>query len=354
MPNVQKVMNLAKKIAVKARDLVPRSSNRIAHYDETDSLVGSGWKDAPLYVQLVHLAQRSTNKGEAAKLRKLLREGKFDVSFGKTLGQEQAKRTNVDQRMATLLHKEGVNVDDLITKLQASPRAHKVKHKNGADYTPLERVEGTVKSAVRYSIGNCGECSATAYMMLMDYYAMGEDKSLPTREECKGATVELVSLGGKAADHSFVIVNRNTTCNLADTGKWMTSSVIICDPWWFHKGDAILATDDRDGLVDYIRSAAKNSKTVWCPKCSEIESAAQGKKVTIGWPGWWSEPSDGCYYKLLGKGHEPEWFATMAVLNTGAIGSGHSARFRSSNKQHKYRGLNYFLNDNQSIRKQLA
>ena len=355
MPNVQKVMSLAKKIAVKARDLIPRSTNRMPVYMQgTLALHSSEWKDAPNYVALVGLAQRSRGAGGAKHFRNLVRDSNIDTTFGQTMGEDMSKELLGNQKLEAMLKSQGLTLDQLVQNLQVNPRGTKTHHKDGSEFKPLERVEGDVKNAVRYGIGNCPECASTAYMMLMDYYDMGEDDNLPSDTECQGAKVELIALGGKASDHCFVLINRNASSALVDTGKWMTNNVIVCDPWWFHKGDAIAATDNSDGLCDYIRAAAKHTKYVWCPKCTELGKAATGQETPIVWSGRQSTPTEGCLFFPKDKSHQPQWYASMNVLNTGMIGSGHSARFRSSTKQHKYRGLNYFLNDNQSIKKQLA
>jgi len=261
MPSIEQLLNLSQIIAKKSRSLISRSANRIIFGDPApdDTALDSQWDLkhlAPRFMQLRLLAMRATKTTESAK-------GARDRLLGlcKESGVSLVMRTQAEERLDQGLFKEwaeiaGVDLKDLAHVLRDNSRANKWTHKDGQQFTFQERDEASAKNAIRHGVGNCPECAALAMQMFADYKGPGGDDRLPALSQPPVAVERICASG----DHSFVVVNRNQSTDISNTGRWMTPDVVICDPWWFHAGDAILATDhDTDGksLIDFIQKDPK-------------------------------------------------------------------------------------------------
>jgi hypothetical protein len=124
----------------------------------------------------------------------------------------------------------------------------------------MEWQDADAKNAVRYRVGNCGENTSLAFVMFAEYPGPNGDSKLPDLDPTpvNRPLIEKVE-ATTPGDHAFVVVNR-ASGDIRDPKTWMKADVVICDPWWFHSGDALLAhvssIDDggeKKGLLDYIK-----------------------------------------------------------------------------------------------------
>jgi len=161
-----------------------------------------------------------------------------------------------------------------VLRVAQNTKRDKQKHTDKAPVLPLERLENRAKNAIRYGIGNCGECQAVALMMFRD---LKLKDTLPTWKgsdiphaitasagywEKPLKIVDGVRRGG--GDHAFLLICQSEDTALrtneflrklhGDRKKgieigakrrdslkfWIDISddVIICDPWYYHDGNA--------------------------------------------------------------------------------------------------------------------
>jgi hypothetical protein len=273
---IQQLLHLSTIVAKKARQLIPRSSNRSAFRvdDTTDSATDSQWEYGEKYVKLRLLAQRA--RSSQNDYRRLIALLTSDVGM-------HSKETEVIINKAVMkaLRDTGIDIDKMERDLKAARRADKTHHKptpeqarsslQGDRVTPLEVHKANAKNAVRYRIGNCGENASLAFVMFAEYPGPKGDHTLPDldRDLNQRPRVEKCSCTGRDYDHAFVVVNRPAG-NISNTASWFTGTVIICDSWWFHEGDALLASDrtgEKNDLLEYIEDAASDG----CLKLSGAE-----------------------------------------------------------------------------------
>lgn len=89
--------------------------------------------------------------------------------------------------------------------------------------SPLEFIEAHVIRALKNRVGNCGENSAYAFLLLMEYQDI--DPSIEIKlERCAYQQVP-----NEDRDHAFVVLNR-TVGNLNNISSW-NDDAVICDPW---------------------------------------------------------------------------------------------------------------------------
>lgn len=296
MATPEEILALAKKIAVKARALIPRSSNR-AIYGQPDLnnyAQDSQWakNDIPLYLTMQIKAQRA--RSGKNQYRWLIDSLVEDVAMHPNLTEKQ-----IDVRFKVRLQQAGVSARDVLDELNALQRSDKTRHRNQQPVLAMEQQEQAAKNAVRYRIGNCGENASLAYVMFAEYPGQQGDMNLPALDLDPLNRPWVEKIAATKGDHAFVVVNRpQVDVTLVD--QWLDKGdVIICDPWWFHTGDALLTNDrtssDKRSLLKFIRDDAANLKV------------------------------------------------TGAAVR---LGCGHSARYDNKSK---YAGLNYYANDVDAI-----
>lgn len=259
MATTAQLLHLSKAIAAKARTLIPRSSNRVIYgaavnHDAQDSQ----WSNAPLYVQLQALAQRSRSSQD--EYRKLVDEVNFDIKMHSNLSE-----SIIDGAVKRAIERKGYTVNQVKAALNSDKRSDKTHHKSkgvfswfttGDVVTPMEQQEANAKNAVRYRVGNCGENASLAFVMFTEYPGPNGDIQLPDLDPVllNRPLIERVAVSNPG-DHAFVVLNRPPG-NIQNPNTWMTANVVICDPWWFHDGDALVANDrtgENAGLIDYIQ-----------------------------------------------------------------------------------------------------
>jgi len=300
MATPAEILALAKKIAVKARALIPRSSNRAIH-GQPDGLghaQNSQWvkQNIPLYVTMQMNAQRA--RSGVNKYRWLVDSIVDDLAMQSTLTEQQ-----IDARFRLKLQQAGVSARDVLDELKALERRGKKRHRNRQPVLAMEQQEQAAKNAVRYRIGNCGENASLAFVMFAEYPGQQGDLTLPALDQDPLNRPWVEKIAATVSDHAFVVINRpQVDVNLVD--QWLgKGDVIICDPWWFHTGDALLTNDrtssNKRSLLDFINA----------------------------------EP--------------PNLQVTGAAVR---LGVGHSARFTGKDK---YAGLNYYANTRDVITGQL-
>lgn len=259
MPTTAQLLFLSKIIATKARALIPRSSNRsIYGADVNHDAQDSEWRSAPLYVQLQLAAQRSRSSQD--RYRKMVDEVNLDLKM-----HSDVSESYINRAVTRAIQRQGLTVNDVLTALKSDKRADKTHHKSkgmfswfttGDVVTPMEKQESNAKNAVRYRVGNCGENASLAFVMFAEYPGPGGNIHLPDLDPVllNRPLIERVA-ASNPGDHAFVVVNRPPG-NIQDPGTWMTANVVICDPWWFHTGDGMVANDrtgENGDLIDYIQ-----------------------------------------------------------------------------------------------------
>jgi hypothetical protein len=269
----EKLLRLAKNYAKKTRRLIPRSDNRVGEFGPLGHVQDSHWRrdddpPNPDYLYFQQLAQRSRSGA--------IRRTVYDVNEKTDLGYkkptEDAATNEAFWKQAISTFNEEYNSPDsspwdkkkldtgLREQLTAETRWQKKTHKDRKPFLVLEQAEASAKNAVRFRVGNCRECADLAFVMFAEY----KEPDLPKDEE-ERPMVELVGcLSG--GDHSFLVINRNCSRNIQDEVKdnWMPApATIICDPWWFHEGDAFFPANARKDtmealLLDHIKKYGLN------------------------------------------------------------------------------------------------
>jgi len=247
MPDVFKVLALSQRIAKKARRLIPRSSNRIGSFTPDRQLLTSRYDEAPNHVQLMVSAMRA--RKDQNELRRRVFRTIPDISFESDLRWPEIVE-NVEKELGS--------IKTLDQQLKTNPLSRKQVHKDNKAVMPKEMIEAEAKNAVRYRVGNCGENSALAYVMFLEYPGPENDDALPELDPNDPVTIERVCVA--ASLHCFVVVNRNPSVSIQDVTWLNNSQVIICDPWWFHGGDAFRVTNKggyRQSLLNLISGRAE-------------------------------------------------------------------------------------------------
>ncbi|GEM_PF-6254094 len=92
----------------------------------------------------------------------------------------------------------------------------------------LRQVESDALKAFKLNIGNCGELSCYAFLLLLEYPKEGvPEYGLPPLD--KKISVELIKIPN-APDHQFLIINRNPETNLNDISTWNLDTIFV-DAW---------------------------------------------------------------------------------------------------------------------------
>ncbi len=247
MASTTPLLELAKAVGRKARTLIPRSENQV---------MGSNghrpkWvkEKTSLFLQLQLAAQRSSSG--AAEVRKFVLDLKLDIQFDKP-GRER----EYDEALKKALSARGITqekLEGMLLDLDKAKRSKKREHKDGTSLTPLEKLEGNAKNAIRYEIGNCVECASLAFVMFMEYKGPSKGSDLPQLDAVAGKRpmVEKACVSNPG-DHHFVLINRNTSIPIEAIDQWSTDDVIICDGWWFKDGDAKMLSGHTHGLRQEI------------------------------------------------------------------------------------------------------
>jgi hypothetical protein len=274
MADIPKLLELSKRIARKARALIPRSANRAVHHDSgyfvdgrAVSSIGST-AQTPQYVALQLLAQRAPSSQNA--LRRQVDSLVPDVRLHAPEIEEQ-RNAAFRKQLAEL----NMKLMDVTDRLKKDSRLAKKQRKDGTPMVPLELMESLAKNAVRYRVGNCAENSALAFVMFAEYPGPENDNSLPELEGDPSKNPPIERVDSPDGDHAFVVVNRNPSFAISDVARWADHQVIICDPWWFHEGEAFVATDrsgEKDRLMQYITQYAENLRVAATARLGEGHS----------------------------------------------------------------------------------
>jgi hypothetical protein len=270
-----KLLKLSRDIAKKTRKLIPRSDNRIGEFGPF-GLEGSAWdtSGAPDYLYFQLLAQRSRktvgrrtvydlNKNTALGYKTEEMDAATNKAFWERAVSEIIKDNDpwVQNTPGTEI-KEKINTA-LREELKAKTRSAKTLHKDRHAVLALEQAEADAKNAVRFRVGNCGECASLAFVMFAEY----AEADLP-KDEKDRPMVERVE-ASNPGDHSFIVINRNCTVDIQNVDEWSRNpNTIICDPWWFHEGDAFFPANAHEGandagmLVNYIEENSDGLKVL--------------------------------------------------------------------------------------------
>jgi FYVE zinc finger len=261
MPTPAELLELAKRIAVKARSLIPRSSNRsiFGPPDINGLATNSGWEknDVPLQLTLQWAAMRS--RSSANRYRWLV-----DSIVGDVAMRSKTSEKDIETEFKRRLAAAGLNGNEVWTELRANKRSDKRRHRNKQPFLPLEEQEQAAKNAVRYRVGNCGENASLAYVMFAEYPGPDGDNALPDLDVDVNSRPLVEKIAAQVSDHAFVVINRPQV-PVNEVDKWLNKGdVIICDPWWFHGGDALLTNDRstslKKALLQFIEAEPPNLK----------------------------------------------------------------------------------------------
>ena len=237
---------IADLVAKRTRLLIPRSGNRAL-----DAKGYTYWrkKDVPMYLYAqMKIMRGGTNKS----VKKLLDEANHDL-----LKVLPAEEKIINEEFMKKMKKIGIkNWQDINKKINHKSFASKLKALFSKKAPGKERWE-QVCCAVRYRIGNCGECSWTAYHMLLDVpVTMKENVKNPWMiNTCYDDSVyvsrvhlESEKINNKRTgrgDHAFVLIHKDK--NIINWKKpqrdWLDSDdIIVCDPWFIDNGGACIAS----------------------------------------------------------------------------------------------------------------
>lgn len=84
----------------------------------------------------------------------------------------------------------------------------------GTHRSPLNKAKVMGKTAIKYSIGNCMEMAAAAFVYLLEAYP--------------DVKVDIYHIVG--GDHCFLVIGRDVNSNPTDPKTWGPHA-LICDPW---------------------------------------------------------------------------------------------------------------------------
>lgn len=96
---------------------------------------------------------------------------------------------------------------------------NRTHHSDGSFISDIEKIEKNAKDSVQNRIGNCGEQSAVAFMLLAE----------ANNNDVRGVYVERFAIS-KPGDHCFVVIGRERFSDPRDPSTWGENAV-ICDPW---------------------------------------------------------------------------------------------------------------------------
>lgn len=113
-------------------------------------------------------------------------------------------------------------------------RDQKTHHKDGTVVSAYEWLEAKAKNAVQFSIGNCSENAALAFILLAEYPVQGL-RGLPAIKE----NISVFKIGAQGADHAFVVIGMDEKAILTDISTWGPKAIIL-DPWM---GEVVVVAD---------------------------------------------------------------------------------------------------------------
>ncbi len=315
MATPDQILELARRVAKKARTKVPRSQNRQLKkpslFNRNPSK--SDWvkDDIPMYLSLRIAAERASNQlgssrkppgasrapteQELKNIRTAILSANIDLSMHKRADEAKYDATalaEIEKKLkaagidVVATFYPGKTVDEaLMYLLGTAPRLNKSTHRDGTTVTSQEKLEANAKNAIRHGIGNCVECASLAFVMLMEYAGPGTDTKLPPLT-APLPTVEKAKVSNPG-DHHFVLINRNVSVNILDFDGWANDpNLVICDPWWF--------TDDGGDAHFFISKQARDLR-------AEIHENAKGLAVDLALP--------------LGSGHSTRLDTRHAAVN---------------------------------------
>jgi hypothetical protein len=215
-----------------------------------------------------------------------MRKRADEANYDKTALAEIEKKLKAASIDVVATFYPGKSLDEaLMYLLGSAPRLSKAKHRDGADVTPMERLEANAKNAIAHGIGNCVECASLAFVMLMEYAGPGGDTTLPSLD--KPLPIVEKAKVSNPGDHHFVLINRNASIDILNVDGWSNDpNLVICDPWWF--------TDDGGDAHFFISKQARDLR-------AEILDNAKGLAVDLALP--------------LGKGHSTRFAGNHGAVN---------------------------------------
>lgn len=149
-------------------------------------------------------------------------------------------------------------------------------HKDGAQVSGSEVVEGMAKRAVKWGIGNCHEYAALALMFLQ------EDQLLAKSINDFRKNVEILWLdpqqGGR---HVFVVIGRDPDAPYDDLAAYGKDAILL-DPWYKEVGyiHELLADKENSGAIQQIRQSQRIIKCFCRGEIGGGHSERWGEKRT--------------------------------------------------------------------------
>ena len=192
---VDQVLDIAKMLEKKTRELIPFSANMPAG-DEIK-------KTIPFLFYRKQLKSKT----------QLLNQLNLDPNIMTGQDEPVFVRNEYQEIIKTTLS----NILELICALNSRSKTHR---KNGAVKSKLECLENMIKKATRFGVGNCGELTHLLGLLLREYQP----------EDHIDIQYESLYIKGRG-DHALIIINRDPGSDIKDLTSW-GEQAIICDPWF--------------------------------------------------------------------------------------------------------------------------
>lgn len=195
-----KMLSICKTVFLKARELVPYSTNKTK-------------KENP-HRELVLNAMRSTDP-ELKSYRALI--SSLNLYIGRNRPPENFLFKKLKGRFDG---KKNPSMAYLIEKINSAKTYNKTHHKDRSPNSPQHKLENEVKKAIQFGIGNCGELANLTYALLL------EIKNKLIRK----FKIPIELMYCKDGDHAFVVVNRKPNSNVEDLSTWGSKAILV-DTW---------------------------------------------------------------------------------------------------------------------------
>ncbi|MBA3661170.1 MAG: ankyrin repeat domain-containing protein [Gammaproteobacteria bacterium] len=206
MNSVEDILKIANWAVTQTRTIIPYCGNLPDRFNQL--------KHRKLWVSL---ERREPQNAKEKQFLKEMLNWRLDLSSD--VNREDLEK--VDYYIET--YQDFYSLNDL--SKEAQRMTHRSKSAKSKGRTSLESLEKTAKQALKWEVGNCGETSAFAQLLLMEYPAEGLP-GLPALQN--SVSIERINL--KAEDHVFLILNRDPKSDLSNPESWKPDT-IICDPW---------------------------------------------------------------------------------------------------------------------------
>lgn len=212
------LLQLANWVIVEARKAIPYSSNRTAYENILQD-------DTPYdYLKLLQDLLRADIKKSGSEDKAIVNEIRRKV--GIEFLSDDTLRDGLDVLFPLTIHSWGRKFDSL-KELYRTVKKRFTKHMcNKPNRTDLEYVEAQAIRALINRIGNCGETSAYALLLLIEYPSVSANDRPPLPDV--PIKVERLQYK-KPGDHAFVVLDR-TAGVVGNIATW-NDDAVICDPW---------------------------------------------------------------------------------------------------------------------------